>query len=164
MVAIMTNRTLLWKDWDAETCRRAEKYGRESRRKKLCALNHVDHCRQTLIQAPWIPMYDEWSRKLRLKAPHKLQVFKDEEEAEKEGNRRKWRFSEKLGGVDTRGELHQVIAWPELGIQFGSFGHRQFQEEMFKNEYSRTIADKLHSWGVNFLFGMMQQGHRKELM
>lgn len=157
MVAIMTNRTLLWKDWDSETCRHAEKYGRESRRKKLCALNNVDHCRQTLIKAPWIPMYDTWSSKLKLKAPHKLQIWQDEKAAEKESIRRKWRLLKKVGGVDTRARRHQVIAWPDLGIQFIQYSVKHFREDMFESEWSRDVAVRLHSWGVNFLYGMLQR-------
>jgi hypothetical protein len=56
--AILTNRTILWKYYDRETCL---KYGRHYSKGTCLTANTVDDCAEILLRAPWIPSYDEWA-------------------------------------------------------------------------------------------------------
>jgi hypothetical protein len=63
IVAIVTNRTLLWKYYDKETCEIGHKgYGSSP-----CKItNKLGDCEQILQRAEWIPSYDEWAPTLGL--------------------------------------------------------------------------------------------------
>jgi hypothetical protein len=63
IVAIVTNRTLLWKYSDEETCLIANK-GYDP---KVCEHGYSEKdCDKTLERASWIPSFDEWAPKLGL--------------------------------------------------------------------------------------------------
>lgn len=58
IVAIVTNRTLLWKYNDPETCFRAH-IGYDTNPCEIS--NHEQDCSRVLKRASWIPSYDEWA-------------------------------------------------------------------------------------------------------
>lgn len=58
IVAIVTNRTLLWKYYDPETC----SYAHVGYDTNPCEIsNHERDCAQVLKRAAWIPSYDHWT-------------------------------------------------------------------------------------------------------
>jgi hypothetical protein len=58
IVAIITNRTLLWKYYDQSTCLQAHK----GYNPLICEVaNTEQECAQILTRAPWIPAFDEWA-------------------------------------------------------------------------------------------------------
>jgi hypothetical protein len=63
IVAIVTNRTLLWKYYDKETC----EIGHKGYRLAPCRItNKLGDCEKILRRAQWIPSYDEWAPTLGL--------------------------------------------------------------------------------------------------
>lgn len=64
--AILTNRTLLWKYYDKETCDLAFRGADED----ICpAANKESDCAKVLERAKFLPSYDYWSSKLELPTP-----------------------------------------------------------------------------------------------
>jgi hypothetical protein len=61
--AIVTNRTLLWKYYDKETC----EIGHKGYNSAPCKItNKLGDCEKILRRAEWIPSYDEWAPTLGL--------------------------------------------------------------------------------------------------
>ena len=62
VAALITNRTLLWKYYDSETCSALSKYGKNG---LWCGnFGSYEDCHQIVGRADWIPSYDDWASTL----------------------------------------------------------------------------------------------------
>jgi hypothetical protein len=154
--AILTNRTMLWKYYDRESCLR---YGRKLYGMAICrAANTADDCGEVLLRAPWIPSYDEWSPKLNLSEPYEFafhsthpKIFKNDRFPWKEGD-------EKLYGADD-GEKYpyQVAVFAQNRFKFNLLEQEKIQNEMLYTIHGRECAKNLYALGTDFLFGMLHR-------
>jgi hypothetical protein len=70
---ILTNRTVLWKYADYDTCMGLRTNFYYKFNKNRCNVSGtVEDCGNFMTRAPWIPSYDEWKEKWNLPEPHHI--------------------------------------------------------------------------------------------
>ena len=147
--AIITNRTLLWKYWDEETCKNYN--GDVKQFASVCDnANKVEDCDQILTRAGWLPSYDEWSQRLSLDDPHFFPW---------EATRLKWQSRKpqvELRGVDVVEKYpYQVAVFHMNRNKESDLMYENARNTLLHTVWGREIAQKLHSLGVDFLYGMI---------
>ena len=158
--SIYTNRTVLWKYWDRETC---QKYGALYSPLICQKANRVENCDAILRRYPWIASYDEWSDKLNLPEPTELSVWSMYP-------KRQWfatdfmkvpwenggdNPSENHTGVDTKTHL-KVVSFPVSPIkQVHLKSSVDIRNRLLQTEHGRQTCERLYSRGANFLYGML---------
>ena len=77
LLAFLTNRTILWKYWDREACiQLGNKYDHEicvDGNRTLGIDDPAQACGSIMTTAPWMPSYEDWSKRLNL--PQPVQVW-----------------------------------------------------------------------------------------
>jgi hypothetical protein len=150
--AIVTNRTLLWKYWDQETCTRYD--GGSYSHKRVCTnANSLTDCDQILRRADWIPSYDDWSDTLALdpiefpwEATHLNEPY----------SRNKRPADPLKQGVDLEDRYPQKVAvFRQYRDIQTDWANKQGAEKLLKTEFGRQTAKALTSWGVHFMYGML---------
>jgi len=170
--AIITNRTLLWKYWDSETC---SKYDGKHYDVIICeAANTVDACDKILKRAAWIPSYDEWSERLghfggkgKDFRPYELPYFATHHPNVSDVNQHfRWGTDgndDSAFGVDNTTKYPQrVVIFPQERfkdtlLQGDSSDSLKARNTMLQTEWSRQIAEKVYSLGPDFLYGMLHR-------
>lgn len=151
--SILTNRTLLWKYYDSDACRR---WGGVPKSKVCSAANTVQDCDQILARAEWIPGYDEWSEKLGLDSPFQI-PYHATHPVTVPWDRFPWHEGdEKLFGVDVNGKYpQQVVIFGEGRFKFNFLEQSQIRDKLLITSVARERSAMLHELGVDFLYGML---------
>lgn len=178
--AIVTNRTVLWKYYDRETCMASQSMyagggGGEVKGKPAIAMtdldmicqaaNMVHECDEVLQRASWIPSYDEWANRLELSDPLLLNFWTTRPPPAQRQRRRPASTNENgqpawlpsyvnFTGVDSRTDW-PVVSFPVMFGMSGSLNNEERRQSLLHNDWAREIARKLHSLGLPFLYGML---------
>jgi hypothetical protein len=154
--AILTNRTMLWKYYDQESCLQ---YGTNYSKDICVASNTAEDCSETLLRAPWIPSYDEWAPKLNLEEPYEFPFRSTHPKSIPSRWYSPWKDGdEKFYGADNATKYpHQVAVFVQNVWKFRPFQNPQHRRDMLDTLRARECADNLYALGVDFLFGMLQR-------
>jgi hypothetical protein len=177
IVAAITNRTLLWKYFDSQTCQRVN----QGYNSLICKHNSTERdCATSLTRADWIPSYDEWAlplglhRRLPVRNPdYRIgkvfgsRWFPSAKTKKKHPDRTEWTDEEKHPSKSTwlTGRLIQTSReWfldeqvPKHGMKHRVLGGRNAAVNVTitsKNSPSSLRLEALYSEGVDFLYGML---------
>ena len=156
--SVLTNRTVLWKYWSEETC---YKYGKEFNPLICQSANTAQDCGEVLTRAPWMASYDEWRDRLFLAneepfvVPYHAtmgRVWDDEERFPLPAN------YEDSYGVDSESKyLQKVLVFPVCHFKYWQLRDPQLQKSLLLTDGARERANKLYSYGADFLFGMFHR-------
>lgn len=152
--AILTNRTLLWKYWDYETCRR---WNSRFEDQSICNItNRASQCESILTRAGWIPSYDEWSQKLGLEEPVELPYYATHHESVKT-QVHSWQYGdERYYGVDNQTKYpHNVVIFALARTKIDWLKDLSIRDTMLTTSWSRGKSSELYHLGANFLYGML---------
>jgi hypothetical protein len=158
--AVLTNRTVLWKYWDEETCM---KYGKEFNLEICRAANSAQDCERVLLRAPWIASYDEWKDRLQLEKEEPFQVPHHVTMGTESLGNRNGKFSipedyEKDFGVDLDSKYpHEVVIFPVCFFKYKQLRSTSLQTMLLKTTTARERARKLYALDADFLFGMLHR-------
>ncbi|GKY94345.1 hypothetical protein MPSEU_000400400 [Mayamaea pseudoterrestris] len=154
--SILTNRTVLYKYWDQETCL---KHG-QNIHKHICKMANTEaDCAQVLVRAPWIASYDEWKHVFDedgepFQIPYHATMGRSRDEP---------RFPvpdnyEESYGVDLVSKYPQrLVIFSECYSKFQQLANSALQETVLLSEYGRKTVVELFSRGDNFLYGMLHR-------
>ena len=152
--AILTNRTVLWKYWDQESCLAYSHY-----HKGLCkAANTQDDCAKILDRAPWMASYDEWKPMISFNdtddqpfvVPDHVTMM-DDTITLPPNYREDW-------GIDLESKYpHKVLVLPIGYDKFSDLASEALQRKLVKTKWARTRVKDLFSLGDDFLYGMLHK-------
>ena len=118
--------------------------------------NTVNECDKVLKRSSWIPSYDEWNKRLDLDEFH---IFPWEATHSEEPYIRIRHARDpklKLRGVDDKEKYpHQVAVFYEYRDKQIDLIQEKVRNGLLQTHYSRNITEKLHSLGVDFMYGML---------
>jgi hypothetical protein len=157
LFAMATNRTVLWKYWDRESCMQLG----NTYDQNVCStstMNTLSDCDSVLERAPWIPSFEEWSVTLDL--PPAVEVFEGGLQAPRSNP-----HSQRVPWIDKKTKRYGpasnwplVVFQPKVGamksvskIPGVDFALKYFPYD--KNAQS-VIANLFHL-GNYFMYGMM---------
>jgi len=135
---------------------------------KCHELNRVEDCDDILIRAPWIPSYDEWSKKipdLKNRQPYFAPEVQYLQPAEKRNKYKRVLHHDASSSSSSKGP-RKIVAFPRVvgqvdflaaknGFWSGSGENRVVQ--LPKGSWSHNTAVDLYSLGKRFLYGMLQR-------
>ena len=163
--SILTNRTMLWKYWDTDAC---DQFNRCTAPYVCREAKNVHDCDAILARAPWIPSYDEWYPRLVFwnnassssSTPFPIPfhaVYPKITGRFVQNHCYPWGpgNDETVRGVDVYYENHTVVYFPELVFRNTYLTDPTESRLLLLSNRSRTINRKLHSLGVDFLYGML---------
>lgn len=151
--AVVTNRTLLWKYYDKESC---ELYAPKLHQDPIhCQVaNRLEDCDAILERAPWIPSYDEWTEKLGIED-------KDVELLHRSMNNPKFVANNPLAptktGADTRYAKSKIVLFPRRTNVLDFLNKEDVMRLKLQTKFGRKTATGLFSLGINFLYGMLHR-------
>lgn len=172
--SILTNRTMLWKYWDRDTCL---KYDGRYYTRKICTMaNNVEDCNSVLRRKPWLPSYDEFvvqnsidsnsSHRFFLEGnPYEVPYFATHHPNVSTKNS-KFPWNDSLAsafGIDNATKYPQsIVIFPQERFKDKGFARAVTKEHdvlatMLETEYARKTAKELYSLGVDFLYGMLHR-------
>ena len=150
---MLTNRTMLWKYYDGETC---SLYGSCCARFPCLDANVREVCDPILQRASWIPSYDEWHERLHLPEPLELPYYtthppemSDQPLPWGPGN------DESVQGIDVLQKDTILVAFPQMRYKATWMANETMANTLLHSHWSRTLNRELHSLGSNFLHGML---------
>jgi len=168
--SVVTNRTLLWKYWDEETC---TKYDGRYYSPKICeSANREEDCNQILTRAEWIPSFDDWSGRIKrafgdardaADLAYELPYFATHHpNASLFNSRFPWGSGdgndERAFGVDNRTRYpHKVAIFPQERFKDAILEVPAVREALLHTESARRTATALYSDGPDFLYGMIHR-------
>jgi hypothetical protein len=150
--SIVTNRTLLWKYYDRESCLRVG----ARNDKNICRVaNTAEDCSQVLQRASWLPSFDEWRFAWNFTSVESLSFWSTYEKLPKhklwhEGNER---FA---GMADTTGSLVVEFA-PMLAQDAGILKRERKRNYLLTTNAARERARRLFERGPDYLYGLLFQ-------
>jgi hypothetical protein len=154
--AVVSNRTLLWKYYDKETCRAVQSDERLDN--EVCGVANTLHdCDPVLKRASWLPSYDEFAQELKLPEPLYLNFWttRPSNIPWHQTRNNPWHDSyTNFTGIDNRTEW-PLVSFPIMLGMSGSLNRDDRRRKLLANHWSREMARKLHSLGTPFLFGML---------
>ncbi|GKZ00883.1 hypothetical protein MPSEU_001040000 [Mayamaea pseudoterrestris] len=158
--SILTNRTVLYKYWDKETCL---KYNMNAFDHICKSANTESDCAKVLTRAPWIASYDEWKRLLNNDKDDQNEPFMIPYHATMGRARDEPRFPvpdnyEQNYGVDLLQKYpYKVVVFPECYSKFSSLGEAELQETVLMTNFGRETVKQLFHLGPDFLYGMLHR-------
>jgi hypothetical protein len=156
--AVVTNRTFLWKYFDKEECKNKNRIFHSATKTRCKAINRVEDCDQVLRRAHWLPSYDEWAPKLSLGEPERLHYWSTRPpEGLARGLKKPlpWKPEYvKEVGVDARSDLPLVLFPVMLTMDDDFLATEKSRAYLLRTDAARATATKLHSLGVEFMYGM----------
>jgi hypothetical protein len=153
--AVLTNRTMLWKYYDRESCLQ---YGRHYGT-PICEAANTEHdCGEILLRAPWIPSYDDWAQTLHLDEPYEF-PFHSTHPKSVVNPRFPWNDGdEQLFGADNATKYPQQVAvFAQNRYKFRFVDRTGSLDYMLGTSHARDCADNLYAYGTDFLFGMLHR-------
>jgi hypothetical protein len=153
--AILSNRTMLWKYYDRETCL---KYGRHYSKQICDDANTANDCGEILLRAPWIPSYDEWAPKLNLSEPFEVPFHSTHPRYVNNERFPRSKQDRFLFGVDDAEKYpQQVAAFQQNRWKLWALEEEKHQNYLLETQRGRNCAKKLYSLGTYFLFGLLHR-------
>jgi len=150
--AVVSNRTLLWKYYDKETCHMAQSKEIRDDNEVCGVANTVHDCDPVLERASWLPSYDEFAQELKLPEPLYLNFWTTR--TPNVMNRHAWDESyTNFTGIDNRTEW-PLVSFPIVTNPLDTLSRPGGRQALLANYWTRETARKLHSLGTNFMFGM----------
>jgi hypothetical protein len=116
----------------------------------------VEDCDQVLRRGHWLPSYDEWAPKLALSEPERLHFWSTRPQGRQAHTTDDpWKPTYvKEAGVDARIDL-PVVTFPKmLRMEDDFLATKTNRAYLLRTDVARATATKLHSLGVEFMFGM----------
>ena len=152
--SMLTNRTLLWKYYDAESCYR---YGSCCNARVCRTANVLADCDPILTRAQWIPSYDEWQARLHLPEPVELPYYTTHP-PEMHDTLLPWGpgNDESVQGVDVLHNDTAVVVFPQMRYKVTWMANETIARMLLHSDWSRSLNMELFSLGADFLFGMLQ--------
>ena len=150
--AVITNRTLLWKYYDRDTC---QVVGRMYASGICQAANHETDCRSVLKRAEWLPGLDEWKLSYNLSTPVPLSYWTTHPA---QPQHRLWfPGAEHHAGLAVSTPLRFVDFPQMLGQDSSIVLHLNGQPrlELLPTKESQIRAKRLFGAGVDYLYGML---------
>jgi hypothetical protein len=157
--SIVTNRTMLFKYWDRETC---FKYGSMYSLAICREANAVRDCDAILARAPWIPHLDDWRHELNLpRDPVDLPFYATHPE-QIVNHRYPWGpgNDNDVRGVDVRYDSIPLVMFSQTRSKITFMdpkARKNSANVLLHSEWSQRTNARLHGLGVDFLFGMLQR-------
>lgn len=152
--SMLTNRTLLWKYFDAESC---SLYNSCCNPLVCRTANVVEDCDPILTRAKWIPSYDEWQARLNLPEPVELPYYTTHPNEMADvllpwgpGN------DESVRGVDVLHKDTAVVVFPQMRYKTTWMTNETVVRMLLHSQWSRALNRELFSLGADYLFGMLQ--------
>jgi len=160
--SVLTNRTMLYKYWDRDTC---QNYGRDFSQKICDSSNNATTCDAILHRAGWIPSYDEWAPRLlsdsssssrQSEEPYELPFYATHPSKIKNG-RYPWGpgNDQDSFGVDVKYQDRPVVIFAQTRFKITFLNSRDVRDTLLHSEWSRQTSDQLNSLGTDFLFGSL---------
>lgn len=153
--SMVTNRTLLWKYYDRDTCR---KVGRKYDPSICLKTGEKQMCDTVLPLREWIPSYDKWAPLLGLSAPTRVSYWSTH--MPRNGTVRSkaattWKEGdEKWAGIDLSRE--DVLDFGQLlGNDAVVLEPKRNREYLLQSSYAQITAESLLSAQHNFLYGLL---------
>jgi hypothetical protein len=155
--SITTNRTLLWKYYDYDTCKQV---GKQYDRRICSALGTRESCAQVLELHEWIPSYDDWS--FVSGNWSETSFWSTHYPPTKIQTKRKHPWHEedrKYAGIDK--DVRPCLDFGQLlGQDFRDLWSKQTREYLLYTKEARNIAHRLLGDGNimlsgDFLYGML---------
>ena len=161
--SILTNRTILWKYWDRETCL---KYHTEHYYSiDICEnANLASDCAHILRRAPWMMSYDDWAAD-----QHDLHSWEDPFVVPyhativgRHDDVRRIPFPDNYQddfGVDVLSKYPQrVLVWAMCHFEFTPLhNNRTIRDTLLHTIEARSMADELYNLGPDFLYGLLHR-------
>ena len=151
ILAILTNRTVLWKYWDRETCLRIG----NSYDLNVCQTvewNKVRDCDKVLERVFWLPSYNEWSSRLNLSKPVHVRFSPGKRRSQYRAGGSWVPWDDKATGRSGPSPDWQVVEFqPLVGAQKSKLADRLF----FGNAWAGEAAELLFSLGRPFAYGFL---------
>ena len=165
--AIVTNRTLLWKYYDRESCQQlGSKYD-----PKICeAANHVEDCDAVLSRRDWMPSYEEWlpsgvqPTELPFWTTHPREAAKATMKDVAAGNftsfhivgARKYPWKPQFE-QSTRVDLvdDPVVVFPIMIAKYDDLQWENHRDSLLGSQEARNRAEALYSHGADYLYGLL---------
>jgi len=160
MWSILTNRTMLYKYWDHETC---DQYGAEFSLSICESANTVAGCDAILSRAPWIPSYDEWKDLLETSFDRPLEPlelpFYSTHPTSVVNSRYPWGpgNDESSFGVDVKFQQESLVIFAQTRFKFSFLKDVEHRQILLHSKWARDTAKKLYSLGTDFMFGALQR-------
>lgn len=161
--AIVTNRTLLWKYYDAKTCRLvSQRRSQPHHDRQICLVANTEaECEVVLHRkASWIPSLEEWAPK-QLGSNTTLTSLSywstHRPPSDPTRSKVRWRdIDSKHQGVDLWTEF-QIVDFPQmLGKDAGNvLGDEKGRLDMLATDSARDAARNLFAEGSHFTYGML---------
>ena len=158
--SMVTNRTVLWKYYDEETC---EALGGQSKSCQgggpfVCEqANREEDCEAILRRNRWMPSYDEWAEKLDLPPPEQLHFWttRPKKTAWYHTPDCPWQDGfEEYQGADAMAHK-TVVHFPRM-VSADTYLHSAVsRRELLTTERAHKIAERLHVYGTGFLHGAL---------
>lgn len=160
--AIVTNRTLLYKYYDKDTCEYHQSVQTQiwMDNRTCSALNTESDCEAVLERASWLPLYDEWSEKLQwgpLESKAKIVDYWGLHDYDLSVWWRKQRFPVSNHSAVTRAEIvtDQLVDFPAMINKEKSLLPAKERRRILHQSHSLRAARLLHKSGVEFLYGLI---------
>lgn len=160
--AVVTNRTILWKYYDMETCQRV---GRNYDRSICFKTGTQESCNGVLPLRDWIPSYDKWAPLLGLSYPSEVSFWSTHSPISASNSSKAFKVRKKRDEKAARiaSEPSPIDLSTEYLLDFGQLlGNEAAILESERNrEYllhsinSRTTAERLLSASNKFLYGLL---------
>jgi len=144
ILAMLTNRTLLWKYYDAAACREYDLKDHRGVQLRNCReQNSMEDCDSILRLRDWIPSFDKWALRLNLTTSNVYSV----------GRQPLRGVLVDTGNWTTKVDKHQVIHFHREVLSL------DWSDPLILNssdiEGSSKTAHSLYALGKSFLYGML---------
>ncbi|GKY99974.1 hypothetical protein MPSEU_000951000 [Mayamaea pseudoterrestris] len=158
---ILTNRTILWKYMDKQTCLKMYHDFDEPFHKKRCLVAGATQADSDniLTRAPWIASYDEWKDKLNLPMTHHMdrmhtQWFRGSKRIDGRKTLLKIISSEFVDTYYQNKLVVDIHPWAFLRMDY-HYWMPDLVDLQLETSYAREAVAKLGAWGSEFLFGLL---------
>lgn len=165
LLAFLTNRTILWRYWDRETCvQLGNNYDHEicvDGNRSLSIDDPQQACGHIMSTALWMPRYEDWSKRLDLPEPEQIWIRPinphNAPHPTPEGVERIRWVADAVGRATNRSDvgvssdLKIVVFQPLVGVLGPAFVEKQLTQ----NPYHLSRVQALFGFGSEFWYGLL---------
>eukprot|EP00977_Amphora_coffeiformis_P026495 scaffold27147_cov160-Amphora_coffeaeformis.AAC.2 len=165
LLAFLTNRTILWKYWDRDACiQLGNKYDHEicvDGNRTLSIDDPAQACGSIISPAPWMPRYEDWSKRLNLQKPVQVWIRPinphNAPHPTPEGVERiRWVVDETRQGsnqtdIGVSSKWKIAVFQPLVGVLGPSFVEKQLTH----NPHQLSHVQALFAFGAEFWYGLL---------
>ena len=158
LLAFLTNRTILWRYWDREACiQLGNKYDHAicvDGNRSLSIDDPHQACGPIMSTAPWMPRYEDWSKRLDLPKPVQVWIRPitphNAPHPTPEGVERiRWIVDETDIGVSSNWTI--AVFQPLVGV----LGPTSVEKQLTQNPFQLSRAQALFAFGADFWYGLL---------